>query len=67
MTTEQALLAGIAAQAATIGVLWGIIRAGNKKQDLNYEKLQARTEECEKDRLKLWQQIATIKAENRHL
>ncbi len=61
MELNHALMGAIVTMGTAIGVLWKVVISGYRKLQSNYEKLEHRTYECEKDRLELWKQVAELK------
>lgn len=53
MSHEQELIIAIVALAGAVATLWILHTKA-------YSKLEARTELCEQDRLKLWEKIAEL-------
>jgi len=53
MTIEYLLTAGIAALSGTVGILWASVTR-------SYKKLEARADDCEKDRLNLWIRVSAL-------
>lgn len=64
MELNHALMGAVVAMGGAIGVLWRVVIAGYKKLQANYEKLEHRTEICEKDRIELWKQVAELKGKS---
>jgi hypothetical protein len=56
MTLESALIAAVISLAGAVAVLFGSLKA-------HYRRLERKLDECERDRAKLWTELAAVKVQ----
>ena len=59
-TVASLLIAAVTGLAGVVVFLWKQINEGNKNREVQYVELQARHDECDDDRRKLWRALYSI-------